>query len=71
MNKLTDFNDMAKLSGLPAVKWAIDAAKFIKQKTDLVGSSPIDLNKYGNTNYPNLAYTATVDGKDRSRTLSY
>ena len=27
MNKLTDFNDMAKLSGLEAVKLAIDAAK--------------------------------------------
>ncbi|MDO8811902.1 MAG: hypothetical protein Q7J38_07745 [Gallionella sp.] len=36
MNKLTDFNDMAKLSGLEAVKLAIDAAKPVEQKTDPV-----------------------------------
>jgi len=52
MNKLTDFNDMAKLSGLEAVKQAIDAAKPVKQKTDPAGfdSSPSDNS--GNTNAP-------------------
>jgi putative DNA primase/helicase len=52
MNKLTDFNDMAKLSGLEAVKQAIDAAKPVEQKTDSAGfdSSPADNG--GNTNAP-------------------
>lgn len=39
---------MAKLSGLAAVNCAIDAAKFVEQKTNPVGSPPIDSNKDGN-----------------------
>jgi len=35
MNKPTDFNDLAKLSGLEAVKLAIDAAKPVEQKIDI------------------------------------
>lgn len=52
MNKLTDFNDMAKLSGLEAVNRAIGAAKSVEQKTDPVGfdSSPSD--NISNTNTP-------------------
>lgn len=52
MNKLTDFNDMAKLSGLEAVKLAIDAAKPVAQTHDLVefDSSPADNS--GNTCAP-------------------
>ncbi|MCR4305130.1 MAG: AAA family ATPase [Gallionella sp.] len=47
MNKLTDFNDMAKLSGLEAVKLAIDAAKPVEQKTDPVGFDSVHSNKDG------------------------
>jgi putative DNA primase/helicase len=52
MNKLTDFNDMAKLSGLEAVNRAIGVAKPVEQKTDPVGSSPVDLNRCGNAVTP-------------------
>jgi len=52
MNKLTDFNDMAKQSGLDAVKLAIDAAKpgDVERRPDATGgdSSPSDVG--GNTN---------------------
>lgn len=51
-DKATDFNDMAKLSGLEAVKLAIDAAKPVEQKTDPVGSDLRHLNGGGNTNTP-------------------
>ena len=50
MNKLTDFNDMAKLSGLEAVKQAIDAAKPVEQKNDSVGFASSPADNSGNTN---------------------
>lgn len=48
----TDFNDMAKLSGLDAVKQAIDAAKPVEQKTEAVGLLISDSIRGGNTNAP-------------------
>jgi hypothetical protein len=49
MNKPTDFNDMARLSGLDAVKLAIEAAESVTEPpaSDLSGS-----NTGGNTNTP-------------------
>jgi putative DNA primase/helicase len=52
MNKLTDFNDMAKLSGLEAVNRAIGVAKPVEQKTDPAGSSPVDSNNGGKGDVP-------------------
>lgn len=46
----TDFNDVAKLTGLDAVKQAIDAAKPIEQKTGAPGSDSSHSNTDGNTN---------------------
>jgi len=45
-----DFNDMAKLKGLDAVKLVIDAAKPVEQKIGTVGLRVVDLNRGGNTN---------------------
>lgn len=47
-----DFNDMATLTGLGAVKQAIDAAKPFEQKTDSVGLKLSDSNKCGNNKTP-------------------
>jgi len=49
-DKYTDFNDMAKLTGLEAVKQAIDDAKPIEQKAGIAGSDLSHSNKVGNTN---------------------
>jgi len=51
-DKATDFNDMATLTGLEAVKQAIDAAKPVVQKTDPVGLRLSDSNSSGNTIAP-------------------
>ena len=51
-DKATDFNDMATLTGLDAVKQAIDAAKPVEQKTDPVGLRLSDSNSVGNTDAP-------------------
>lgn len=40
MNKLTDFNDMAKLSGLDAVKLAIEAAKPVNKQSSAARPTP-------------------------------
>ncbi len=50
MNKPTDFNDMAKLSGLEAVKLAIDAAKPVEQKPVPAGFDSNHSDNSGNTN---------------------
>lgn len=50
MNKLTDFNDMAKQSGLEAVKQAIDAAKPVDQQA--VGCDSRHSVDGGNINAP-------------------
>ena len=52
MNKLTDFNDMATLAGLDAVKLAIDSARPVEQKTDLAGRDSSRSSNVGNTNAP-------------------
>ncbi len=52
MNKPTDFNDLAKLSGLEAVKLVIDVAKPVAQKTEGIGSFTSNLNKGGKPNTP-------------------
>ena len=57
MNKLTDFNDMAKLSGLEAVKLAIDAAKPVEQKSDRVGLNSGRSNKDGKANPSPQSFT--------------
>jgi len=48
-DKATDFNDMATLTGLEAVKQAIDAAKPVAPKTDPAGSDLSRSNAAGNT----------------------
>lgn len=49
MNKLTDFNDMAKQSGLEAVKLAIDAAKPVDQQADATGCNSSPSESGGNS----------------------
>ncbi|MBP0132438.1 MAG: DUF3987 domain-containing protein [Nitrosospira sp.] len=51
-DKVTDFNDMATLLGLEAVKLAIDEARPVAPKTDHAGSPASNLNKGANTNTP-------------------
>ena len=51
-DKATDFNDAATLTGLEAVKQAIDAAKPVEQKTDPVGLRISDSNSVGKGNVP-------------------
>ncbi|CAG1001347.1 DNA primase TraC [Methylophilaceae bacterium] len=51
-DKATDFNDMAMLTGLDAVKQAIDAAKPVEQETDPVESDLSRSNAVGNTIAP-------------------
>jgi len=49
-DKATDFNDMAMLTGLDAVKQAIDDAKPIEQKAGIAGSDLSRSNKAGKAN---------------------
>jgi len=50
MNKLTDFNDMARQSDLDAVKLAIDAAKPVERLPDATGGDSSSSDDGGNTN---------------------
>jgi len=61
-----DFNDMATLTGLEAVKQAIDAANPVEQKTDPAGFPASDLIKGGNGNArpdPKNAIGSGPDGR--------
>jgi len=51
-DEANDFNDMAKLSGLEAVKLAIDAAKPVEQQADPLGGDSSRSNGGGKGNAP-------------------
>lgn len=62
-DKVTDFNDMAKLSGLEAVRLAIDAAKPVEQKTDPVGFDSGPSDNSGNTSAPTWPMSQPLTAK--------
>jgi len=66
MNKLTDFNDMAKLSGLEAVKLAIDAAKPVAHNTDPAGFDSSPAVSGGNNSAPSWPMPQTLTAKFES-----